>query len=348
MERFARVVGWGKYAPERVMSNDELQAFVDTSDEWIRARTGIHERRVAADDETSSTMGARAAERALEQAGVTGADIDLVICATFSPDFFLPSTASLIQNAIGANHAGAFDLNAACSGFVYAFATATQFIKSGAARRIVVVGAEVMSRCLNWADRNTCVLFGDGAAAVVLEATTERTGGLSFVLRSDGSRGELLAMPTQCNTPERWAGGPRTWMVMDGREVFRFAVKVMPESAAEAIEQAGLSPDDIDLFIPHQANVRIIQSAAKALKLPLDRVFVNVQKYGNTSGASVPLALCEAVEEGRIRRGDHLVLVGFGGGLSWGACVVHWDPVRAPHEQLATPKPRAAVGARRR
>jgi 3-oxoacyl-[acyl-carrier-protein] synthase-3 len=323
-----QIAGWGKYLPERVMPNSELERLVDTSDEWIRARTGIGERRIAAAEETTCTLAVQAARRALECSQVRPEELDLIIVATCTPDYAnMPATASLVQHALGATRAGAFDLNAVCSGFLYGLATGSQFILNGVHRAVLVIGAEVFTRILDWQDRSTCVLFGDAAGAVVLRPTSEPGGLLSFVLGSDGSGACSLYVP---------AGGSRQpasaetvanrehYVKMQGREVFRFATRVVPESVLQALDQAGLTTDDIDLLIPHQANVRIIDAASKRLKLPEQAVFANVERYGNTSAASIPVALCEALEEGRIHSGDTLVMSGFGAGLSWGTAVWKW------------------------
>ncbi len=325
---YVKIAGVGKYLPARVMPNSELEQMVDTSDEWIQARTGIKERRIAAPEESTSTLATRAALAALANASVSPQEVDLVILATCTPDYGgMPSTASVVQNAIGATNAGAFDLNAVCSGFMYALTTGSQFIASGAYRTVLVVGAETFSRILDWQDRSTCVLFGDGAGAVVLRATEEPGGLLSFVLGSDGAGACHLYVP---------AGGSRQpashetveqrqhYVKMNGREVFRFATGVVPDSVLRAVEKAGLTVDDVDVLIPHQANIRIIDSQLRRLKMREDVAFANVQRYGNTSAASVPVALCEAVEEGRVHPGDTVLLTGFGAGLSWGAAVWKW------------------------
>jgi 3-oxoacyl-[acyl-carrier-protein] synthase III len=326
--RFVRIAGSGKYLPERIMPNSELAELVDTSDEWIRARTGIGERRIAAPEETTCTLAVHSAREALDRAGVRAEDLDLIIVATCTPDYSnMPATASLVQEALGAAHAGAFDLNAVCSGFLYALATGSQFVANGTYRNVLVVGADVFTRILDWQDRSTCVLFGDGAGAVVLQPSDEPGGLLSFVLGSDGAGGCTLFVP---------AGGSRRpassetvterehYVKMQGREVFRFATRVVPESVVQALGLAGLTTDDIDLFIPHQANVRIIDAAARRLRLPEGSVFSNVERYGNTSAASVPVALCEAVEAGLVRSGSTVVMTGFGAGLSWGTAVWRW------------------------
>jgi 3-oxoacyl-[acyl-carrier-protein] synthase III len=327
-ERYVRIGGWGKYLPERIMPNTELAQLVDTSDEWIRARTGIGERRIAAPDETTCTLAVHAARAALERAQVRAEDLDLIIVATCTPDYAnMPATASLVQDTLGASHAGAFDLNAVCSGFLYGLATGSQFILSGAHKSVLVIGADVFTRILDWQDRSTCVLFGDGAGAVVLQPTEQPGGLLSFVLGSDGSGACSLYVP---------AGGSRTptsaetvaerghYVKMNGRDVFRFATRVVPDSVLQALEKAGLTTDDVDVFIPHQANVRIIDATARRLKLAESAVFSNVERYGNTSAASVPVALCEAIEADRVQAGSTVVLSGFGAGLSWGTAVWKW------------------------
>ncbi|TME26584.1 MAG: ketoacyl-ACP synthase III, partial [Chloroflexi bacterium] len=291
-QTFVRIGGWGKYLPDRVMPNSELAELVDTSDEWIRARTGIGERRIAAPEETTCTLAVHAARSALQQAGVEPEELDLVIVATCTPDYSnMPATASLVQHALGAPRAGAFDLNAVCSGFLYGLATGSQFILNGAYRSVLVIGAEVFTRILDWQDRSTCVLFGDGAGAVVLQPTDQPGGLLSFVLGSDGAGACSLFVP---------AGGSRQpasaetvaerahYVKMQGRDVFRFATRVLPESVKQALEAAKLSTEDMDLLIPHQANTRIIDAAVRRLKLSESIVFSNVERYGNTSAASIP------------------------------------------------------------
>jgi 3-oxoacyl-[acyl-carrier-protein] synthase-3 len=326
MLRYAAIAGTGMYVPERVVTNEELSTYIDTSDEWIRSRTGIAERRIAGATDTSVSMAVAAARIACRQAAVDPAELDLVIIATYTPDQYMPSVASLVQNELGAKRAGAFDLNAACSGFVYALSVGTQFIRSGAAERVLVVGADYVSRFLDFTDRSTCVLFGDGAGAVVLTPSAEPAGLLSVDLGSDGSAGHHLTL----GGPERYVGlnganaVERAFMRMNGQEVYRFAVRVMGEAAANAVHRAELTYDDIDLFIPHQANLRIINAAAKRLGLPREKVWVNVDRYGNTSNASVPICLVEAEESGVLSAGMNVVLVGFGGGLTWAAGVVRW------------------------
>jgi len=323
----AAVTGLGVYVPEKVITNDILEEMVDTSDEWIIERSGIRERHVVAEDEATSDMASIAAVRALADAGVEPEEVDLIIVATNTPDMPFPATACLVQERIGAKRAGAFDLAAGCTGFICAAAAGSQFIATGACRNVLVIGAECLSRITNWEDRNTCVLFGDAAGAVLLQPSLGESGILSFKLRSDGKGARLLYMP---------AGGSRRpatretvenkehYIHMNGREVFKFAVRAMGEAAEEALACAGLSAEDVDLFIPHQANVRIIDAAAKRLGLSPGKVFVNVDRYGNTSTASIPLALYEAVTAGAVKKGQNIVMVGFGAGLTWGAMVLRW------------------------
>lgn len=320
--RYAHIVGWGMAVPDNIMTNDDLAAIVETDDEWIRSRTGIRERRIASDEESTATLAYKAAQRALDVADILPTDIDLIIVATSTPEYIFPSTASLVQDWLGANKAGAFDLSAACSGFVYALNMAADSIKSGSIETAVVIGAETMSRVLDWQDRSTCILFGDGAGAVVLHASTEKGGVLSSVLRSDGAGADLLAIPTSNNRDLN--GHKIQKMHMSGREVFRFATRVVGESIKDAVGLAGLEMSDIDLVVPHQANQRILESAAKKLGLDSDMFVSNLDRYGNTSAASIPIALCEAVENGRIQDEDNLVFVGFGGGLTWASMVLQW------------------------
>lgn len=328
--RYAQIVGWGYQVPDKVITNKDLEAIVDTSDEWIRDRTGIGERHVAADPkETSSTLGAAAARKALEVADIPAHKVNLIICATSSPEHIFPSTASLIQDMIGATGAGAFDLSAACSGFVYGLSMARGMILAGDAEYVLVIGAETLSRFVDWTDRTTCVLFGDGAGAVLLAASNVPGGILAVELGSDGSGGDALilpaggsAMPTSLETVSNGSH----YLKMDGKAVFRFASRVMAEATTRVLARAGMTTADVDLVVPHQANVRIIQnSVLRQLKIPEDKVFVNLQKYGNTSTASIPIALCEAIEEGKVRPGMKLVFVGFGAGLTWAACALEWS-----------------------
>ena len=333
---YAHIVGWGKYVPPKVMTNNDLSKIVDTSDEFIVPRTGIRERRIAGPEETTFSMGYAAAREALEKADILPTEVGLIICATATPEHTFPSTASLIQDALGATQAGAFDLSAGCAGFVYALSLASQVIQGGGHKVVLIVGSETLSRITNWKDRSTCILFGDGAGAMVLKASEQRGGVLSSLVRSDGSGGDLLIVPaggSKLPTSAETVLRNQHTIVMDGREVFRFATRVVDKATREVVEQAGLTLDDVELFIPHQANLRIIQAGARALSVDEGRIFVNLDKYGNTSSASIPLALCEAVESGRLRPGDHLVLIGFGAGLAWAAAAVQWGPPPEPRKR---------------
>jgi len=328
MARYAHITGWGMAIPEKVLTNHDLAQLVETSDEWIVSRTGIRQRRIASEQETTASLATEAALKALEMAGLQPRDLDLVIVSTSSPEHIFPATACLVQDRIGAVKAGAFDLSAACTGFIYALNVGAQAIRSGSLENVLVIGAETLSRLVNWKDRNTCILFGDGAGAFVLQARPEPGGVLSAVLRSDGSGGDLLSLPAGGS---RLPASPLTvsnglhYIHMNGREVFRFATRVMTQATREAVEQAGLTIEDIQLIIPHQANQRIIEAAARGLEIPMERVVVNVECYGNTSTASIPIATCEAVRDGRLHAGDKVVFVGFGAGLTWGAAVVQWS-----------------------
>ena len=324
---FAGILGMGHYLPEKVLTNYDLEKMVDTNNDWIVERTGIKSRHIAAPEQATSDLAFIAAERALKDAGINGEDIDCVIVATESPDTKFPSTACLLQDRIGAKNAAAFDLSAACSGFVYGLSVATQFIKSGAYKKVLVVASETLSKIINWEDRNTCVLFGDGAGAAVLGQVDEG-GILGFELGADGSGGDVLSMPAGGSlnpATEQTVKDKMHYIHMNGNEVFKFAIKVMGDAAQKALDNAGLDKEEIDCLVPHQANIRIINSAAKRLKLGMDKVFVNVEKYGNTSAASIPIALAEAVENKKIKKGDNVVLVGFGAGLTWAACVMKWS-----------------------
>ncbi|MEK6223213.1 MAG: ketoacyl-ACP synthase III [Chloroflexota bacterium] len=327
MTTYAHITGWGMSVPEKIMTNDDIAELVDTNDEWIRDRTGIERRRIAGPEDTSATLGAEAALEALEMANVLPSQVDLIITATSSPEHIFPATASIIQDRIGATNAGAFDLSAACTGFIFALDMATQSIRSGAIETAVVVGTETLSRLVDWTDRNTCILFGDGAGAFVLQANDVRGGIVSSVMRSDGSGGDLLSIPAggsaNPTTMDTIQSGLH-FIQMNGREVFRFATRVMAKASEEALEKAKWTADDLSLIIPHQANLRIINAAARGLKLPMEKFAVNLQNYGNTSTASIPLATVEAAEEGRLRRNDKIVMVGFGGGLTWGAVTAIW------------------------
>ncbi len=329
--RYAHITGWGAYVPPRIVTNEELSHLVPTSDAWIRERTGIRQRHIADDEDHTSTMAIKAGRKALQRANLDPGRLDLVVCATSTPDYLMPNTASLIQDGLGATHAAAFDLNTACSGFVYALSVASSMVRSGAYENALVVGSESMSRVMDWTDRSTCVLFGDGAGAVVLQASEMAGGVLSFRLGSDGSGGDVLTVGLGTRNPvsaERQAKGDGPFMKMAGREVYRFATRIVDRVTREVVSDAELEIEDIDLIIPHQANSRILSKAAQQLGIPLERIYSNLANYGNTSAASVPLALVEAIEEGRVRAGDHGVMVGFGGGLTWGAALVEWtyDP----------------------
>jgi len=309
-----------------VLTNKDLERMVDTSDEWIVTRTGIRERRIVGDDEATSTMAVAAGRGALEVARLSPNLLDMVIVATNSPDRIMPASAALVQRDLGAKDAAAFDVVGACSGFIYALVIAYQFIAAGAYKNILVVASEAISRTVNWEDRSTCVLFGDGAGAVVVQANEKATDMLSFVMGNDGSGADVLYIPHPCGLPKDVHNDRRYYMIMEGRKVFKFAVTAMAEASRQVIDAAGLNISDIDLFIPHQANSRITQAAIKALDIPNDKVFVNLDRYGNLSAASPAVALCEAVEQRRLKEGDLVVLVAFGAGLSWAAMVLHWQP----------------------
>jgi 3-oxoacyl-[acyl-carrier-protein] synthase-3 len=329
MSKYARITGWGKYLPERVLTNADLEKMVDTSDEWIRTRTGIRERRIAGPGETCSTMSLASARQALATAQLQPSDVELVIVATSSPDYWVPAVASMVQDQLGAKKAAAFSLQAGCTGWVYALVTASQFIQTGAYRNALVIGTEHLSIGVDWTDRTTCVLFGDGSASVVLEASDQPTGVLAFELGSDGSDYDALIYPGcgGANPPSHEVIDQRLhYLRMDGRRVFKFATRVMADSVAKVIVESGLTLDDVALIIPHQANDRIIELARRRLKVAPEKIMVNIDRYGNTSAASIPLALVDALEEGRIQPGDHVVFVGFGAGLTWAAAALHWEP----------------------
>ena len=359
-DRHAAITGWGMAVPDAILSNADLERMVETTDDWIVSRTGIRERRIAGPADSTTSLSVEASREAIHRAGLDASDIDLIICATCTSDQLLVNQASLIQAELGGT-CGAFDIGAACSGFVYALSVGSQFVQNGTAERVLVVGVDTLTRYIDFHDRSTCVLFGDGAGAVVLEASTAARGLLSSVLGADGSRWASLFVPgwdwdaVEVDAPveeglpvlsdgatalatvapaiapavssaltQRPSLRPYPAMVMNGAEVYRFAVKVFAESTLQALEKAGLTPDDIDLFIPHQANVRIIDAAARRLHISPDRLMVNVDRYGNTSAASVPMALYEAAEAGRLADGDNLICVGFGAGLSWAATAIRW------------------------
>jgi 3-oxoacyl-[acyl-carrier-protein] synthase-3 len=323
----AVITGWGFYVPSKVLTNGDLERMVGTTDAWIVERTGIRERRIVADDESTCSMATVAAERALARANVAAADLDMLIVATTTPDYLLPTAAAVVQERLGARKAAIFDLGAACAGWIYGLAVARGLIAAGTARRILVIGAETISRYVDWTDRATCVLFGDGAGAVVVERSEGASGVRSVVLRGDGTKSALLTVLGGGSKHPPSADSLREGMHyirMQGNEVFKVAVPSMAAAAEDALARAGLSLSDVDLLVPHQANARIIEAVAKRLRLDPSKVYMNIHKYGNTSAASIPIALCEAVEDGRVRPGDHLVFVAFGGGVTWGAAVVDW------------------------
>ncbi|MFO7625277.1 MAG: beta-ketoacyl-ACP synthase III [Anaerolineales bacterium] len=328
MNRYAHITGWGMSVPEKIMSNADLMKIVDTSEEWIVSRTGIRERRIASPDQTTASLATQAALNALEVASLKPSDVDLIIVATSSPEHIFPATACIVQDRLGAVKAGAFDLLAACTGFIFALNMASQAIYSGSIDNALVIGAETLSRIVNWQDRETCILFGDGAGAFVLQASQEPGGQLSSVMRSDGSGSDHLSLPAGGS---RYPANAETikngshYIQMNGREVFRFATRVMAQATKEAIQAADLKIEDIDLVIPHQANRRIIESAARGLGIPIEKCVINLDRYGNTSTASIPIAVCEAVEAGLLKPDDRVVFVGFGAGLTWGAAVAQWS-----------------------
>jgi 3-oxoacyl-[acyl-carrier-protein] synthase-3 len=316
------------YVPERVLSNADLERLVDTSDEWIVTRTGIRERRIAGPGETTASMGVQAARQALSRAGVEPRDIDMLVVATSTPDQLMPSAACVIQTELGAVRAGPMDVNAACSGFAYGLAVGAQFVRAGTSKTVLVVGTDTLSRFMNYQDRNTCILFGDGAGAVVLQASSEPTGVLSIDLGALPGTGDLLEIPgggSAHPASQTTVAEGLHFMTMQGREVFKYAVRAMGESTLKVIADAGLMPHEVDLLIAHQANLRIIEAMAKRLELPMERVFVNIDRYGNTSAASIPIAMCEAHAAGLLHPGYHLAITAFGGGLTWGSAVIRWS-----------------------
>jgi 3-oxoacyl-[acyl-carrier-protein] synthase-3 len=325
--RSVGILGTGAYLPEKRLTNADLEQMVDTSDEWITSRTGIKERRIAADHEASSDLAVHAARQALDKAGISAEQVDLIIVATVTPDMSFPATACLVQEQIGAHKAATFDLSAACTGFIYGISTATQFIATGSYEYALVIGVECLSRIVDWNDRNTCVLFGDGAGAAVLGPVKEGYGFQSFELGGDGSGKDLLKVEaggSRLPASENTVANRMHTLFMNGREVFKFAVRMMTSASDEVLAKANLSMEDIDLFVPHQANLRIIEAAMKRYGLAAEKVVVNLDRYGNMSSASIPVALHEAIEEGRVSDGDTIVLCGFGGGLTWGATVLNW------------------------
>lgn len=322
-QTYARILGTGSYLPERVLTNADLEKLVETSDEWIRDRTGIEQRHIAADGQTTSDLAVIAAQRALEAAGVTAAEVDLIVVGTTTPDVIFPSTACLVQQRLGIAGCGAFDVNAACTGFVYALSVADKFVRTGAAKRALVIGAETLTRMLDWGDRTTCVLFADGAGAVVL-GPSDAPGVLSTHIHADGSHRDLLYNPVGVSKGFLDEKNHGVRVVMQGNEVFRVAVRTLSRIVDETLAANGLSKDQVDWLVPHQANLRIISATARHLGMPMDRVIVTVNKHGNTSSASVPLALDHGIRSGQIKRGETLLLEAFGGGFTWGSALLRY------------------------
>ena len=306
----AGIVGMGRYLPEKILTNHDMEKMMDTSDEWIKTMTGIEERRIAADNENTSDMAFAAAQKAIQNAGITAADIDLILVATVTPDTPFPSVSCRIQERLGATKAAAMDVSAACAGFMYGIVTAKQFIESQVYKYVLVVGVEKLSKVTDWNDRNTAVLFGDGAGAAIIGAVSEDRGILSFELGADGTGSKHLYQDE--------------YIIMNGREVFKFAVRQMGESCINVLEKAGLTKDDVDFLIPHQANIRIMEASRQRLELPVEKMSKTVNKYGNTSAASIPISMIEDIEAGKIKDDDIIVMVGFGGGLTWGAIAMRW------------------------
>jgi 3-oxoacyl-[acyl-carrier-protein] synthase-3 len=342
LPRGVRVTGWGSYTPSQVLTNADLERLVDTSDEWIRTRTGIQERRVAAAHETTASMAVVAGRRAIAVAGLDPDEIDLILVATLTPDYWMPSTAALVKEAIGNTRAAAMDVMAACSGFVYGYATARAYIASGMAKHVLVIGAETLTRFLDYTDRDTCILFGDGAGAAVVSASDTPGGTLSVELTTEPAGAYNIWLPSggsaSPSSAETVARGEH-YIRMQGRETYRFATRTLVSTALTAVANAGLDPADIDLVIPHQANIRIIEAVANGMGLPLERMFVNLDRYGNTSAASVPIALAEAVDSGRVHVGDRIVLVAFGAGLTSGAVVLEWTATPADGSRASSVRP---------
>jgi 3-oxoacyl-[acyl-carrier-protein] synthase-3 len=335
-QRYARITGWGKYLPARRLTNYDLEQMMDTSDEWISSRTGIRERRIAAPEETTVSMALQASQQALDQAGVLADELDMVILATTTPDYLCPASASMLQDRLGSRNAGAFDVVSGCTGWLYGLTIASQFVQTGAYDRVLVVGAETISRALDWTDRSTSVLFGDGAGAVVVEPSVSPTGVLSFELGSDGAAYDALICPgggsvepfSQKTLDERL-----NYLRIDGKRIAKFAVRNVTRSIQRVIQRSGLPIDDINFMIPHQSSTRLTEMIAKRLKFDMNKVMVNVDRYANTSAAALPIALSEAVEQERIQDGDHILLMSFGAGLTWASAVVHWEPTKPESEQ---------------
>ena len=321
----AKIIGVGSALPDKVVTNNELAKTVDTSDEWIRTRTGIKERRLSDDKTATSDLAVIAAKKALEMAGIEGLELDLIIVGTTTPDTLFPSVACIVQDKLGAEAAAAFDVSAACSGFNYALSTAASYLAGGQYSKALVIGSDTLAKYLDWTDRGTCVLFGDGAGAVVLVHADEGHGILSSYLGAEGSGGKYLVMPGGGSRNPRPKNEKERCISMDGKEVFKFAVKALENGLVESSKLAGIKPEDIDLIIPHQANIRIIDHVVKKLKLPHEKFFVNLQKYGNTSSASIPIAIDEAYRAGRIKKDDIIAIIGFGAGLTYGANIIKWE-----------------------
>ncbi|EPB8168427.1 beta-ketoacyl-ACP synthase III [Clostridium perfringens] len=319
----AKMIGFGLYTPKNLVENERLQEFLETSDEWIRTRTGI-ERRYISLDENTSDLAVEASKKALSQARLSAEEIDLIIVATVTPDNFTPSTACIVQDKLGAKNAWAFDINAACTGFIYALKLGRSLIRSGESNNALIIGAETLSKALNWEDRGSCVLFGDGAGATVLTSTEEDCGIKCVNVKSDGSKGDSLVIQgLPLNSPFKDGREvSENYINMNGREIFKFATKVMEESIVEILEKENIKIEDIAAIIPHQANLRIIDYVVKRLGIPREKFITNLQNYGNTSGASIPIALCESIDEGNLKKGDNIIMVGFGGGLTWGAALI--------------------------
>lgn len=351
MSPYAHITGWGMAVPSRVLTNSDLEKMVDTDDAWIQSRTGIRQRHIVSEEESTASLARDAALNALRVANLNPADIELIIVSTSSPEHIFPATACLVQDQIGATRAGAFDLSAACSGFIFALNMATQAIRSSSIQNALVIGAETLSRFVDWEDRNTCILFGDGAGAFVLQAGDEPGGVLSAVMKSDGSGGDLLSLPAGGSLMPASAEtilNKQHTIHMNGREVFRFATRVIAQATREAVASAQLKLEDIQLVIPHQANLRIIEAAMRGLEIPIEQCFINIERYGNTSTASIPIATCEAIQQGRLQSGDNTVFVGFGAGLTWGAAVVRWTGPLLPHRHIYPASYRMWVAIRSR
>lgn len=323
----ARILSTGSYVPEKILTNFDLEKMVDTSDEWITERTGIKERRIASPEQATSDLAYEASVKALKKAGLTPEDIDLIIVATVTPDMLVPASACLLQQKLEAKNAAAFDINGACTGFIYALSVAEKFIRTGASKRALVVGAETLSRFTDWTDRSICVLLADGAGAVVLEGTRKREGIMLIDIFSDGSMWDFIHMPaggSKMPVDERVLKERLNFIKMRGNETFKVAVKTLEEVVVNTLKKARIESSELSLLVPHQANIRIIQAMAKRLDLSMDKVMVNINKYGNTSAASIPIALDEAVETGKLKKGDYVMLAGFGAGLTWGAALIKW------------------------